>query len=164
MRRIFFSSFIVFTFIIYLLHQKFEDSGEGIIVAPKSAADLGPSPSPADSPPPTPPDNPNPIVPTTTPQSAGIYRDGTYTGDVADAFYGNVQVQATVKNGRITDVQFLDYPHDRETSLFINSQAMPILKTEAIQAQSANVDTVTGATQTSGAFIRSLQSALAKAK
>lgn len=91
------------------------------------------------------------------------YKDGTYTGDVADAFYGYVQVQVTVSGGKITDVQFLDYPQDRRTSIEINSQATPLLRQEAIQAQSANVNIISGATQTSRAFIESLGSALSKA-
>lgn len=93
----------------------------------------------------------------------GLYRDGTYTGNVADAYYGNVQVQTTIVNGKITDIQFLQYPSDRRTSQEINSQAMPILKQETIVAQNARVDMVSGATQTSRAYIESLQSALAKA-
>ena len=99
-----------------------------------------------------------------TPSTGGAYKDGVYTGPVTDAFYGNVQVQATIQGGKITDVTFLDYPHDRGTSVYINSQATPYLKQEAIQAQSANVDVVSGATQTSLAFIKSLTAALAGAK
>ena len=92
------------------------------------------------------------------------YKDGEYTGESVDAFYGNVQVVAVVRGGRITDVKFLDYPKDRSTSLEISNQAMPLLKTEAIAAQKANVDIISGATQTSEGFIKSLASALAKAK
>jgi uncharacterized protein with FMN-binding domain len=92
------------------------------------------------------------------------YKDGTYTGDVADAYYGNVQVKAIIGKGKITDVQFLQYPNDRETSIEINSQAMPLLRSEAIQAQKAEVDVVTGATATSQAFVESLSSALVKAQ
>lgn len=92
------------------------------------------------------------------------YKDGAYIGDVADAYYGNVQVKAVIQGGQIISVQFLQYPSDRRTSIQINSEAMPILKTEAIQAQSAKVDIVSGATQTSGAFQESLGSALAQAK
>lgn len=92
------------------------------------------------------------------------YKDGEFTGQVEDAYYGNVQVKAIIQNGKITDVQFLDYPQDRRTSIEVNSQATPILKQEAIQAQSANVDTVSGATATSEAFIKSLQTALAQAQ
>lgn len=95
--------------------------------------------------------------------TSASYRDGTYTGDVADAYYGNVQIQITVVNGKISDVVFLQYPNDARTSQFINSQAMPILKSEAIEAQNANVDIVSGASQTSQAFRESLSSALKKA-
>lgn len=94
----------------------------------------------------------------------GMYKDGTYTGNVADAYYGNIQVRTYIKNGKINDVQFLQHPNDRQTSVEINSNAMPILKSEAIQAQSANVDIISGATQTSQAFIESLASTLAQAK
>lgn len=95
--------------------------------------------------------------------SSSKYKDGTYTGSVADAFYGNIQVQATVKGGKITAVKFLQYPNDRPNSIAINQQAMPYLQQEAIQAQSANVDGVSGATDTSLAFRQSLSAALAKA-
>jgi uncharacterized protein with FMN-binding domain len=96
--------------------------------------------------------------------AGGQYKDGQYTGSNADAFYGNVRVEASVQNGQLTDVQFQDYPHDRRTSQEINSQAMPWLKSEAIQAQSAQVDLISGATLTSEAFVQSLQSALDQAR
>ena len=92
-----------------------------------------------------------------------MYTDGTFTGDVADAYYGNIQVQTTIQNGKIVDVQFLQYPNDRSRSVSISNRAMPILKSEAISAQSANVDIVSGATESSRAFIQSLGSALAQA-
>src|SRR5579859_2066920 len=78
------------------------------------------------------------ITPTITPQSVttspktSMYQDGVYTGAVKDAYYGNIQVQAVIQNGKITDVQFLQYPNDRDTSIQINTQAMPILKQEVI--------------------------------
>ncbi|MGE5393039.1 MAG: FMN-binding protein [Candidatus Saccharibacteria bacterium] len=97
------------------------------------------------------------------PSQTGKYKDGQYVGSSVDAYYGNVQVRVTVQNGKIADVQFLDYPQDRRTSQMINSQAMPYLKEEAIQAQSANVDIVSGATDTSEAFQQSLSSALSQA-
>jgi uncharacterized protein with FMN-binding domain len=62
-----------------------------------------------------------------SPAKKGHYKDGTYTGSVEDAFYGNIQVRATINSGKITDVQFLQYPSDRGTSVMINKQAMPIL-------------------------------------
>lgn len=96
--------------------------------------------------------------------SSGTYKNGQYTGPVVDAFYGYVQVRVTISGGQLTDVQFLQYPSDRRTSQQINSIAMPELKQEAIEAQSANVNGVSGATATSRAFIESLQSALDQAQ
>lgn len=112
------------------------------------------------------------IFPTTVPENSPTpaqaqrsgFKDGVYTGDAADAFYGNIQVQATITDGRISDIQFLQYPNDRERSLRINQQADPMLAQEAIQAQSAEVDIISGATDSSEAFKQSLQSALDKAK
>jgi uncharacterized protein with FMN-binding domain len=96
--------------------------------------------------------------------NAAGFKDGSYTGSAADAFYGTIQVQAVITGGKITDVQFLQYPNDRRTSIEVNTQAMPYLKAEAIQAQSAQVDVVSGATDSSLAFIQSLGSALNQAK
>jgi len=92
------------------------------------------------------------------------YKNGEYTGTAANAYYGTIQVKAVVQNGKITDVQFLQSPHDQEESVMVNQQAMPNLKQEAIQSQSANVDIVSGATQSSQAFRQSLASALSQAK
>ena len=92
------------------------------------------------------------------------YKDGTYTGSVADAYYGNVEVSATVTGGKLTDVKFLQYPNTHSTSVVINQQAMPYLQQEAIQAQSSNVQVISGATYTSQAFIQSLATAFAQAK
>jgi uncharacterized protein with FMN-binding domain len=105
---------------------------------------------------------------TNTPAASGSsgasYKDGSYTGSVADAQWGNIQVEATIKNGKITNVQFLQYPNERERSVLINQYADPQLTSEAIQAQSANVDIISGATDTSEAFMQSLSDALSQAK
>lgn len=95
--------------------------------------------------------------------TTGAYKDGSYTGSTADAYYGNVQVRVTVQGGEIAAVSFLQYPHTHDTSVFINQQAMPILQQEAIKVQSAHVDVVSGATYTSQAFIESLSNALSQA-
>lgn len=110
--------------------------------------------------------NPKDSFPSTIPtiQQKGKYTDGTYQGDITDAYYGNVQVQAVISQGNITQVRFLTYPNDRPRSIRINQVAMPILQSEAIQSQNSNVDIVSGATDTSQAFITSLESALSKAK
>jgi len=101
------------------------------------------------------------VVPSPTPR--GRYKDGTYTGSPADAFYGTVQVKAVIAGGKITDIQFLQYPNDRGHSVEINTYATPILRSEAIQAQNARVNVVSGATQTSQAFVQSLSAALQQA-
>jgi uncharacterized protein with FMN-binding domain len=101
---------------------------------------------------------------TTAGTSSGTtYKDGSYTGSVADAQWGYVQVQAVINGGKITDVKWLQYPNERYTSQVINSQADPILTQEAIQAQSAQVDYVSGATDSSYAFMQSLTDALSQA-
>jgi uncharacterized protein with FMN-binding domain len=104
-------------------------------------------------------------VPAATPaQTPGAFVDGSYTGTAANAYYGLVQVQANVQGGKLASVKVLQYPNDRRTSRYINSQALPILQREAISAQDANVDTVSGATLSSDAFINSLGSALKQAR
>jgi uncharacterized protein with FMN-binding domain len=106
-------------------------------------------------------------APTPTPQpqpTAGAFKDGSYAGPVTDAFYGSVQVKAVIKNAVLADVQFLQYPVGTGTTRRINAEAMPQLTQEAIAAQSANVDIISGATQTSDAFRQSLAAALAMAK
>jgi uncharacterized protein with FMN-binding domain len=115
---------------------------------------------------------PSPVAPAMTASTpatpakkpAGLYADGSYTGATADAYYGTVQVQVTVAGGKISNVAFLQYPHDRSNSVVVNDQAMPYLIQEAIAAQSAQVSGVSGATFTSQAFAQSLASALAQAK
>ena len=108
-----------------------------------------------------PPPSTGSVATTATPQSQ--YRDGIYTGSQADAYYGTVQVQVKISGGKIADVTFLSYPSDRGTSRSINSYAMPQLTQEAIQAQSANVNGVSGASDTSAAFRQSLSAALSQA-
>ena len=132
---------------------------------PANAPVSTPMPAPTPAPVATPPKKTTPTpAPTPLPQPKGLYVDGSYTGSVADAYYGNVQVQAVISGGRLTDVQFLQYPNTHSTSVYINNQAMPYLTQEAIQAQSANVNIVSGATDTSMAFQQSLAVALAQAK
>lgn len=158
------SALVITIFVVYALHTNLEnESASSIVIKPNTVI---PTPLPTDTPVatlgPTPGQAPlQTPVPAATPQ--GRYKNGTYVGSIADAFYGNVQVQVTIFGGNITDVTFLQYPSDRSTSRMINSQAMPYLIQEAIQAQSAQVDGVSGATATSGAFIQSLQSALSQA-
>jgi uncharacterized protein with FMN-binding domain len=81
-------------------------------------------------------------------------------GDVVSTRFGDVQVRLVETAGKITDVQPLQLPFDRRRSDEISRYSEPILHDEALQAQSAQIDTVSGATYTSDAYRTSLQSAL----
>jgi len=96
--------------------------------------------------------------------SGAMYADGNYTGPMVDAYYGLVQIEAIVQNGRLASIKILRYPSDRRTSRFINGIALPRLRREVIRAQSARVDIISGATLTSEAFIQSLDGALNQAR
>jgi uncharacterized protein with FMN-binding domain len=104
-------------------------------------------------------------TPTAATAAAG-YKDGSYTGTAIDTpeGYGAVQVKAVIQGGKITDIQFVQYPDHPGHTLEVSQVALPALKQEAITAQSSNVSMVSGATQTSDAFSQSLQSALDQAK
>jgi uncharacterized protein with FMN-binding domain len=84
----------------------------------------------------------------------------TLTGDTVRTRYGPVRVRVTVKDGRLTDVTALAFPADSPRDRQISSYAVPRLTREALTAQSADIDTVSGATYTSEGYRRSLQSAL----
>ena len=87
----------------------------------------------------------------------------TVTGSVAPTEWGPVQVELTVSGAKITKVSVLQYPSGNGRDDEINSYALPILINETMDAQSANVDMVSGATVTSGGYLQSLQSALDQA-
>jgi uncharacterized protein with FMN-binding domain len=184
------SGFVVVTFVAYALHERTSNSNGLVSAVPPtqgssqarqvlSAPPLTPTPTPfvfvtpqqpatglaPEAAAPTVP--PTDVPPTEAPPTAipnGQYKDGTYTGQTIDVVYGLLQVEAVVQDGKLESVQFLQYPNDRRTSVRINSVAIPYLQTEAIQAQSANVNIISGATLTSEGFAMSLQSALAGAK
>jgi uncharacterized protein with FMN-binding domain len=87
---------------------------------------------------------------------------GVFTGPTVEMQYGPVQVAINVKSGRITDVKAVQYPVDRPRSAFINAQAVPLLRSEVLQAQSAKINVISGATFTSEAFANSLQAAISQ--
>ena len=83
------------------------------------------------------------------------------TGSVASTQWGPVQVQVTLDSGgTITDVQVLQQPSGNSKDDEINSYALPQLVQETLDAQSAQIDMVSGATVTSTGYQQSLQSAL----
>jgi hypothetical protein len=99
-----------------------------------------------------------------TPSSAGSTTAGggtrTLTGAVEDTPYGPVQVQVTLTGTRIVDVTPTQLPNDNGRSQEINNYAAPLLRQEVLDAQSAQVDTISGASYTSDGYARSVQSAL----
>jgi uncharacterized protein with FMN-binding domain len=112
-------------------------------------------PSPSASPLATPSPSPTP--------SASTVINGTFTGsDVANRF-GDVVVRVVISNGHISDVQAVTLPTDRAESAYISQVVGPMLRTEALQAQSANIDIISGATYTSQSYAQSLESALQQA-
>jgi len=85
----------------------------------------------------------------------------TVTGDVAQTRWGPVQVQLTTDaSGSITRVEVVRYPSGNHEDEQINSYALPVLVRETLDAQSADIDMVSGATVTSEGYLQSLQSAL----
>lgn len=86
--------------------------------------------------------------------------------------FGQLQVVITVKKTtkgkkvtrRITAISVPVYPDTSGRSQYISENAIPILRSEALRAQSARIDFISEATLTSEAFAGSLQAAIAKAK
>ncbi len=170
-RKFFLSAFVVISFIAYALERKLSVPVTGAdapaLSAPTAVNTAVPPTSVFTTVPLTaPPTAPSAVPPTPTAASnpSTGYKNGTYTGPSVDVNWGFVQVQATIQNGKISDVQVVQYPNERRTSLSINSVAVPMLQQEAIQAQSANVDLISGATLTSEGFQESLQTALDQAR
>ena len=84
----------------------------------------------------------------------------THTGDEVQTEWGIVQVQITVENGKVTAAEATKVPDGNHRDQEINAYAVPLLNQEVLDAQSAGIDTVSGATVTSDGYIQSLQSAL----
>ena len=97
------------------------------------------------------------------PKSVPDSKSATYTGAVADTRWGPVQVRITVQGGKITASEAVQYPRENSRDVAINDFALPLLGRQAVQQQSAAIDSVTGATMTSDGYQQSLQSAIDKA-
>ncbi|PRB35383.1 FMN-binding protein [Arthrobacter sp. MYb23] len=92
--------------------------------------------------------------------ASGSTTAATYDGASVQTRFGTVQVQVTIQDGKITEVTPLQLTDAERKSAQISSRAAPVLRSEVIQAQSANVQTIGGATVTSDAYLTSLQAAL----
>ncbi|SEH61977.1 MULTISPECIES: FMN-binding protein [unclassified Leifsonia] len=99
---------------------------------------------------------------TATPAPAQAAATKTVTGSAIDTRYGAVQVKLTFTGGTITAVDTVQAPDGNGRDQEINQQALPILQQEVLSSQSANIDTVSGATYTSEGYIQSVQSAIDK--
>jgi uncharacterized protein with FMN-binding domain len=101
-------------------------------------------------------------TPTATPAPSAASGSTQVTGPTVSTRYGPVQVQVTVSDGKVTEITALQLPSGGRSGR-ISDVAEPILHDEALTAQSAQIDTVSGATYTSDAYEQSLQAALDQA-
>ncbi len=95
--------------------------------------------------------------------ASSTVKDGTYTGAAETVRFGTTQVEVTIAEGKITDVAVVQLNQDDPRSNQISQAAVPVLREEVLAKQTAAVDTVSGATYTSGQYGASLQSALDQA-
>ncbi|MEO6944698.1 MAG: FMN-binding protein [Lacisediminihabitans sp.] len=98
--------------------------------------------------------------PTTAPAAPAGVADGTYKGSAINTPYGTVQVEAKIVGGSISNVVPLQLTDVGSLSIEIDRQAVPMLKSEVLSSQSANVNSISGATYTSEGYVTSLQAAL----
>lgn len=106
----------------------------------------------------------SPTKTTTSTTQSKAYKNGTFTGKDVSTEWGTVQVRAVIQGGKLTQVDVLKYPDSEDRSRQINSRVLPTYKQEAIKAQSANIQHVSGATVTYRGFKGSLQDALNQSK
>lgn len=101
-------------------------------------------------------------TPTSTPPTK-VTKDQTVTGATVETRWGPVQVQITIKDGKIVDAVGLQYPDGDRRSQWISEQAIPWLVEETLAEQIADVQIISGATYTSMGWRESLASAMQKA-
>jgi uncharacterized protein with FMN-binding domain len=162
-KKLFLSSFVVITFVAYVVHQRFTNPDSALNPTATPSGIIAPLGDSSSGVVPTSLAQPTSVSQAPVTNKLGLYKDGTYNGPQVDVFYGIVEVQVNVQNGKIANVNFLQYPSDRRTSRQINNIAMPYLQQEALQAQSARVNIISGATLTSEGFMMSLDAALKSA-
>jgi uncharacterized protein with FMN-binding domain len=122
-----------------------------------------PAAAPSTSPGPAESNGPANAAPSSSASSASS-GPRTVLGDTVDTRYGPVRVRLTMRGTKITDVVAVELPSSQRRDLEINSYAVPELRQEVLDAQSAAVDTVSGASYTSEGYARSVQSALDRAR
>jgi uncharacterized protein with FMN-binding domain len=132
-------------------------AGGGGTVAVAAPPTTGPTGTTDDDP----TDDAGPTGNATTPETTGNAGTArTYAGSVVQTRWGPIQVTITVAGGKITDVAVPTYPSGNHRDEEINAYALPVLRQAVLDAQSAHIDTVSGATVTSDGYLQSLQAAL----
>jgi uncharacterized protein with FMN-binding domain len=144
--------------LVLLFSYRTSTHSGAVAIAPQNRAPAGSAVSTA------PPSTGSPSS-TATPPSTGTSSGsgsptGTYDGGAVDTRYGPVQVEITYSAGRITAARTLQVPSESGRDIEINNAAVPTLVQETLQTQSAQIDTVSGATYTSEGYVESLQSAI----
>jgi uncharacterized protein with FMN-binding domain len=156
MKRVALTIVATVTGLVLLLQYKTPPSGAGrpAALAPvspsSSAGSASPSPSPTHR-------THHRASPSATPKAATTQ---SALGAAITTRYGPVQVKVTETSNRITDVTAVQLPSQDSHSQSIAAYAAPKLRQEAITADSARINVVSGATYTSDGYAQSLQSAL----
>jgi uncharacterized protein with FMN-binding domain len=135
-----------------------------VSATPVQTQSTSPAPMPTSTPTPTHTQTPTPTptpTKTATPTPTVKSTSGTFTGPVVNVNYGNVQVEITVSNGKITDARALQAPTGRNDRY--TNYALPLLKQQTLAAQSTNIQGASGASYTTYGWRKSLQGAMAKA-
>jgi uncharacterized protein with FMN-binding domain len=161
-RRITLWSLSTLTTLVLLFSYHTSTSSKGSTVAAPVIAQVAAAPGAVS----TPEATPTPSASATSSSSSSSSKSAaakTYDGAAISTRYGNVQVQITVANGKITASQVLQVPWNDHRDQEINSYAVPILNQEAVSSQHSTIDMVSGATYTSDGYIQSLQSAIDQA-
>lgn len=105
---------------------------------------------------------PEPGISSAAPAGAHL-QDGDYVSDRQQLAWGDLRVRISIHGSLITAVQILQYPDHRSQSLYLSEMAGPILASEVIKNQKAQVDAVSSATDTSYAFQDTVANAIMKA-
>jgi uncharacterized protein with FMN-binding domain len=160
MRRITLWLFSTVSALVLLFSYRTSGLGAGGETAPIAApaAAVAPRATPAPAAAPTP--AAGGADPTPSAAAKKSTTDGTYQGTLTQTRWGPIQVSITVAAGKITDVAVTTYPNENRRDQEINAYALPALQQAALAAQSADIDTVSGATVTSDGYKQSLQAAI----
>jgi len=117
---------------------------------------------------PTTAEDPSPPVSSSTAMQnqtlVNALKDGSYMGSSSSNPYGDIQVKIIISGGKITDIVAVSYPSSNRHSFQISNFAIPQLKQEVLTAQSAYIDSISGASYTSQSYAESIQAALNQAK